>query len=62
MCRTLLAVALLLAWRMSVAHSTDARCGVYPAAADHTDVMIPCTFSLRQGSGTIWRSKGSPTS
>lgn len=35
---------------------TDARCDIYPAGADHTEVMIPCTFSQRQGYITITRS------
>ncbi len=43
---------------MSVADSTDARCDVYAAGSDHTDVMIPCTFSQRQGAVTIARSDG----
>ena len=37
---------------------TDARCDIYPAGSDHTDVMIPCTFSQRQGYITITRSDG----
>lgn len=37
---------------------TDARCDIYPAGSDHTDVMIPCTFSQRQGYVTITRSDG----
>jgi len=40
------------------ADSTDARCDIYPAGSDHTDVMIPCTFSQRQGYITITRSDG----
>jgi hypothetical protein len=40
------------------ADSTDARCDIYPAGSDHTDVMIPCTFSQRQGYVTIRRSDG----
>lgn len=38
--------------------STDARCDIYPAGEDHTDVVIPCTFSQRQGYITIARSDG----
>lgn len=40
------------------ADSTDARCDIYPAGSDHTDVMIPCVFSQRQGYVTITRSDG----
>jgi hypothetical protein len=42
----------------AVADWTEARCDVYPAGEDHTDVMIPCTFSQRQGYITITRSDG----
>jgi hypothetical protein len=42
----------------SAADSTDARCDIYPKGSDHTDVMIPCTFSQRQGHITIARSDG----
>ncbi len=56
--RTLLAAALLLACRISAADWTEARCDIYPAGSDHTDVMIPCTFSQRQGAVTITRSDG----
>lgn len=37
---------------------TDARCDIYPAGSDHTDTMIPCVFSQRQGYITITRSDG----
>ena len=40
------------------ADSTDARCDIYPKGSDHTDVMIPCTFSQRQGHVTINRDDG----
>ena len=40
------------------ADSTEARCDIYPAGEDHTDVMIPCTFSQRQGYVVIERSDG----
>ena len=56
--RTFLLLAALAACRVSVADSTDARCDIYPAGADHTEVMIPCTFSQRQGYVTIARSDG----
>ena len=42
----------------AVADWTDARCDVYPAGEDHTDVMIPCTFGQRQGYVTITRDDG----
>jgi hypothetical protein len=34
---------------------TQARCDIYPAGSDHTDKMIGCTFSQRQGYITITR-------
>jgi hypothetical protein len=37
---------------------TDARCDIYPAGEDHTDVMIPCTFSQAQGHVVISREDG----
>ena len=37
---------------------THARCDVYPKGSDHTDVVIPCVFSQRQGYITIDRSDG----
>lgn len=40
------------------ADSTDAVCVIYPAGSDHSDVMIPCVFSQRQGFITIRRSDG----
>ena len=40
------------------ADSTAARCDIYPAGSDHTNVMIPCTFGQRQGFITISRSDG----
>ena len=40
------------------ADTTSAACEVYPAGEDHTDVLIPCTFSQRQGYVTIDRSDG----
>jgi hypothetical protein len=42
----------------AVADTTEARCDIYPAGQDHTDMMIPCTFSQRQGHVTINRSDG----
>lgn len=40
------------------ADSTDARCDIYPAGEDHTDVMIPCRFYQAQGHVVITRSDG----
>lgn len=37
---------------------TDARCDVYAAGSDHTDKVLPCTFSQRQGYITITREDG----
>ena len=37
---------------------TEARCDIYPAGSDHTDTMIGCTFSQRQGYVTIARGDG----
>jgi hypothetical protein len=42
----------------AAADSTEARCDIYPKGSDHTDVIIPCTFSQRQGNVTITRSDG----
>ena len=42
----------------AAADTTDARCDIYPAGEDHTDNIIPCTFSQRQGYVTIIRSDG----
>jgi len=40
------------------ADSTDARCDVYPAGEDHTDVVLPCRFYQAQGHVVITRSDG----
>jgi hypothetical protein len=40
------------------ADTADARCDIYPAGSDHTDKMIACTFSQRQGYVTIRRDDG----
>jgi hypothetical protein len=42
----------------ALADTADAACEVYPSGEDHTDVLIPCTFSQRQGFVTIARSDG----
>jgi hypothetical protein len=48
-----------LAWAAtSTADSTAARCDIYPAGSDHTEKMIHCTFSQRQGHVTITREDG----
>lgn len=59
--RTCLGTCLLLAVLSagpSNADWTDARCDIYPAGSDHTDKMIGCTFSQRQGYVTITRDDG----
>jgi hypothetical protein len=40
------------------ADTTDARCDIYPIGQDHTDKVMPCTFSQRQGYVTISRDDG----
>ncbi len=51
--------AVALAWAASsMADSTAARCDIYPAGSDHTQKMIHCTFSQRQGYITITREDG----
>jgi len=52
------ALLLVLAATPSFADSTKARCDIYPAGSDHTDMMIGCTFSQRQGYVTITRDDG----
>jgi len=48
-----------LAWvATSTADSTAARCDIYPAGSDHTEKMIHCTFSQRQGYITVTREDG----
>lgn len=51
-------VALAVWTTTSPADSTDARCDIYPKGSDHTDKMIPCVFSQRQGFVTIRRDDG----
>lgn len=41
-----------------LADSSDAACEVYPRGEDHTDVLIPCSFSQRQGFITLARGDG----
>jgi hypothetical protein len=54
-----IATVFALAWTgPSAADWTQARCDVYPKGEDHTNVMIPCTFSQRQGYITIARDDG----
>jgi len=55
----MMAVVLTLAWTgPATADWTEARCDIYAKGEDHTDVMIPCTFSQRQGYITITRDDG----
>ena len=49
---------LLLLCEPLMADSTDARCDIYPRGEDHTDQVIACVFSQRQGAVTIMRSDG----
>jgi len=42
----------------AAADSADARCDIDPRGSDHTDKMIPCVFSQRQGFVTIRRDDG----
>lgn len=57
-CLTIAALA-AASWSSTLtADSDDARCDIYPKGEDHTDVMIPCVFSQRQGYITITRSDG----
>ncbi len=54
-----LTITMFAAWvGGSLADSVEARCDIYPAGEDHTDVSIPCRFSQRQGAITIIRSDG----
>ena len=58
-CNTILVlVAAAMFSTAALADSTEARCDVYPKGSDHTDVIIACTFSQRQGNVTITRSDG----
>ena len=55
----IVAILVLGAWVSSApADTTEAACEIYPKGEDHTDVLIPCTFSQRQGYITIRRSDG----
>ena len=51
-------ILMLLPAAYALADSTDAACAVYPRGEDHTDVVMPCTFSQRQGYVTIRRADG----
>lgn len=56
---TMIAAACAAAWAVSApADWTDAACEIYPIGEDHTDVLIPCTFSQRQGYITLTRDDG----
>ena len=55
---TVFGLFLLLGWNSGQADSAEARCDIYPAGEDHTDVMIPCVFSQRQGYISISRGDG----
>ena len=53
-----LGIVFLASSGIAHADSTEARCDIYPAGEDHTDVMLPCTFSQRQGFISITREDG----
>ncbi|MDH3787548.1 MAG: hypothetical protein OES53_03180 [Xanthomonadales bacterium] len=56
---TIIAAACAAAWAVSApADWTEAACEIYPIGEDHTDVLIPCTFSQRQGYITLTRDDG----
>ena len=56
---TMIAAACAAAWAVSAsADWTEAACEIYPIGEDHTDVLIPCTFSQRQGYITLTRDDG----
>ncbi len=56
---SMIAGTMALAWAtVSTADTADARCDIYPAGADHSDTMIHCSFSQRQGYITINREDG----
>lgn len=55
---SIVTLALLLCTAAADADSTQARCDIYPKGEDHTDNMVPCTFSQRQGYITIVREDG----
>lgn len=52
----LLLFMLPLSSPLVMADSVQARCDIYPKGEDHTDVVIPCVFSQRQGYISINRS------
>ena len=55
--RAILFTLLLSSWAGSgLADWTEARCDVYASGEDHTERVIPCTFSQQQGRITITRS------
>ena len=54
-----IAACMAVSWvTMSAADSTRARCDIYQAGQDHTETMIPCIFSQRQGYISITREDG----
>ena len=60
MIKWLIVATLMAASWTTPAHadSTEAACMIYPSGEDHTDVLIPCRFSQRQGYVTITRDGG----
>jgi hypothetical protein len=56
---SMIAGAMAMIWTTaSTADTVNARCDIFPAGADHTDKMIHCRFSQRQGYITISREDG----
>lgn len=55
---SMIALAMALSAGAVMADWTQARCDIYAKGSDHTDKMIPCTFSQRQGYVTIAREDG----
>ena len=56
--KTIVIAGLIFLASQAAADTVDARCDIYPAGEDHTDTMIPCVFSQRQGYVMINRSDG----
>ncbi len=52
------ALALAIWTAVAPADSTDAACEIYTRGENHTDILMPCGFSQRQGYITIIRSDG----
>lgn len=56
---SVIGAVIAFAWMATgAADSTEARCDIYPVGEDHTEKMIRCRFSQRQGYITIAREDG----